>query len=302
MVDQPLGEVEWKDHTTGTPRDGDRDEHVEDGLGSVFQRRLHSRLLVSERENSPHQCTRIYCSKIWCADILQEQEGDFCAVEVGQLHSGGVCQQDGGGTESPLSTQLVKELWQWCLQWDIHLRAQHLPGKLNFTADFLSRHLRDRSDWILDEELFSMINSTLGPLDIDLFATRFSARLPGFVSRRPDPIAEATDAFLQDWSTFTGYAHPPWCLISQVLFKARSQMATLVVVVPLWQTQPWFPQLLQMLIDTPILLPQQAGVIEPSPNCDCPIMNHLPQLIAFKVSGCASKQKEFQYIKYKQGS
>ena len=71
-----------------------------------------------------------------------------------------------GGTKSPLLTQLVKDLWHWCLQWHIHLRAQHLHGRLNFTADFLSRHLRDRSDWILDQVLFSMINSTLGPLEI----------------------------------------------------------------------------------------------------------------------------------------
>ena len=64
-----------------------------------------------------------------------------------------------------------------------------------------------------------MINSILGPLEIDQFATRFSTRLPRFVSWRPDPMAETTDAFLQDWSTFTGYAHTPWGLISRVLFK-----------------------------------------------------------------------------------
>ena len=135
-------------------------------------------------------------------------------------------------------------------------------------AEFLSRHLRNRSDWILNQELFFMINSTLGPLDIDLFATRFSTRFPCFVSWHPDPMAEATDAFLHDLSTFTGYAHPLWCLISRVLFKAQSQVATLVVVVPLWQTQAWFLQLLQMLIDLPILLPKQREIDEPSPNCD----------------------------------
>ena len=139
-----------------------------------------------------------------------------------------------------------------------------------------------------------MINTRLGPLDIDLFATSFSNRLPRFVSWRPDPMAEATDAFLQDWSSYTGYAHPPWCLISRALFKALAQAATLVIVVPLWQTQAWFPQLMEMLIEAPILLPHEAGIVEPSQNCDCPVMDNLPQLIACKVAGCASKQKEFQ--------
>ena len=199
-----------------------------------------------------------------------------------------------GGTKSPILVQLAKDLWQWCIQREIHLKAQHLPGKLNFTADFLSRHLRDRSDWILDMELFSMINRRLGPLEIDLFATRFSTRLPRFVSWRPDPMAEATDAFLQDWSAYRAYAHPPWCLIARVLFKAQAQEATLVIVVPLWQTQAWFPQLVDMLVESPILLPYKPGIVEPSPNCDCLLMANMPQLITCKVSGCASKQQEFR--------
>ena len=139
-----------------------------------------------------------------------------------------------------------------------------------------------------------MINERLGRLDMDLFATRFSNRLPWFVSWRPDPMAEATDAFLQDWSAFAGYAHPPWCLVSRVLFKTQAQAATLVLVVPLWQTQAWFPQLVDMLIEPPILLPHESTIVKPSPNCDCPLMDRLRQLIACKVSGCASKQKEFQ--------
>ena len=74
-----------------------------------------------------------------------------------------------GGTRSLILVQPAKELWGWCLQRKIHLKAQHLPEKLNFNADFLSRHLRDQSDWILDQEIFNMIDAKL---DIDLFATR----------------------------------------------------------------------------------------------------------------------------------
>ena len=112
-----------------------------------------------------------------------------------------------------------------------------------------------------DQEIFTMINERLGRLDMDLFATRFSNRLPWFVSWRPDPMAEATDGFLQDWSAFAGYAHPPWCLVSRVLFKTQAQAATLVLVVPLWQTQAWFPQPVDMLIEPPILLPHNSRTI-----------------------------------------
>ena len=92
MVDQQFGELERKDHSTGNPRDRDRDRCLQDGLGSVLQQRFHERLLVSGRENSSHQCTRINRSNIRSASLLQ---GNFCAVEVGQCYICGVCQQNG---------------------------------------------------------------------------------------------------------------------------------------------------------------------------------------------------------------
>ena len=108
-------------------------------------------------------------------------------------------------------------------------------------------------------ELFS-INRRLGPLEIDLFATRFSIHLPRLVSWHPDPMTEA-DAFLQDWSAYRTYAHPPWWLISRVLFKVQAQEATMVIVVSLWQTQAWFPQLVHMLVEPPILQAGDSGAI-----------------------------------------
>ena len=160
-----------------------------------------------------------------------------------------------GGTKSPLITAQVKELWSWCLQRKISVKAQHLPGVKNVMADYLSRHLRDRTDWILDPSVFRCLNNQFGPLQVDLFATRFSRQLLCFFSWRPDPEAEATDAFTQDWS---GFAHPPWCLIPRVLRKVRSEEASLVLVTPLWPSQAWFPDLMEMLMDSPIELPQMA--------------------------------------------
>ena len=38
-----------------------------------------------------------------------------------------------------------------------------------------------------------------------------------FFSWRPDPLAEAVDAFQQNWSLLKGYVNPPWCLVGRVL-------------------------------------------------------------------------------------
>ena len=59
-----------------------------------------------------------------------------------------------GGTRSQVLVNISKELWLWCLQRGIALKAQHLPGKENLNADFMSRHLRDRTNWILNPALF----------------------------------------------------------------------------------------------------------------------------------------------------
>ena len=100
----------------------------------------------------------------------------------------------------------------------------------------------------------------MGPLEIDLFASRLTRQLPRFYSWRPDPEAEATDAFLQDWAKVRGFANPPWCLIHRCLTKVKTEVARMVLVVPLWKTQSWFPVLLELLEDYPRVLPHQQDL------------------------------------------
>ena len=200
-----------------------------------------------------------------------------------------------GGTRSQDLMVLARKIWAWCLDQHIEISAQHVPGKLNIKADFLSRYLRDRTDWILHPDLFARINDQWGPLKVDLFASRFSTQLPKFYSWRADPGAVATDAFRQSWKEVGLFAHPPWCLIARVLQKVRLEEATLVVVTPLWRAQPWFPVIVSMLVDLPLILPVGPGTLIPSPNCDCPVGIHNQlQLVAWRVSGKSSERETFQ--------
>jgi len=57
---------------------------------------------------------------------------------------------------------------------------------------------------------------------------------------------------------------------------------------PLWQSQPWFPVLLTMIVDVPIPLRETLDLISPSLNCDCPVRQCQPHLVTWKVSGKAS--------------
>ena len=112
-------------------------------------------------------------------------------------------------------------------------------------------------------------------------ASRLTNQCRYYFSWRPDPFAEATDAFLQDWTTIKGFANPPWNLIPRVLLKTQTQGVNVILVAPVWKTQPWYPLLLSLVVDWPCLLPKQTPNIE-----SVPIM---PQLAVWRESLISSQ-------------
>ena len=89
----------------------------------------------------------------------------------------------------------------WCLESNNHIQAQYLPGVMNQAAVRELRSMKDRSDWSLDHSNFQKINRLYGLLEVDIFASRLTNQCRCYFSWWPDPFAEATDAFLQDWTT-----------------------------------------------------------------------------------------------------
>ena len=157
-----------------------------------------------------------------------------------------------GGTVSAQATILARDLWMWCLERGILILAQYLPGEENIRADRESWVMRDRSDWMLNPLIFRGILRHFPDRNIDLFASRLSFQLQRFFSWRPDPLAEARDAFLQDWRGQKAYVNPPWNLIGRVLKKVEEQAVNLVLVAPVWPSQPWYPKLLSLPIAQPL--------------------------------------------------
>ena len=198
-----------------------------------------------------------------------------------------------GGTRSPSLTQLSKRLWSWCMERKISLMAEHIPGKENTIADAESRVFRDRWDWKLNPELFAMIQQRFGPLEIDLFASRVSNQLPRFYSWRPDPEAEARDAFKQFWRG-SCYANPPVAIIPRVLSQMKMQGARVVLIAPVWKAQAWYPVLLALLVDYPCLLPVQEMTILQVHTVLLPIRGHEVQLAAWPICGNHVKRENFR--------
>ena len=180
-----------------------------------------------------------------------------------------------GGIKSNECNRAAKEIWDWCINRNIWITAAYLPGKQNTEADTHSRKFNDRTEWMLDEEVFASIAKRYGLPEIDLFASRLNKQLERYVSWQADPGAEAVDAFTIDWQGLNFYAFPPFCLISKCLQKIRKDNATGIMVVPNWPSQPWFPVLIEMTVGQPMFIQKSNSLLvqpvsrEPHPLIPC---------------------------------
>ena len=78
-----------------------------------------------------------------------------------------------GGTRNLLMIQEEKEIWEFCLANQIRLTAEYLPGTLNTMAGKASREMKNSSsEWTLNKPIFQKLIPTLGPVDMDMLASR----------------------------------------------------------------------------------------------------------------------------------
>ena len=196
------------------------------------------------------------------------------------------------GSAREACNSVTRLLWLWCLERNIMLEAVHLPGVENVEADSESRKSRG-IEWMLDKEIFSELEKILGPFELDLFASRISHQLDRYVSWLPDPGAWGIDAFTLDWDIKGIYCFPPFCLISLVLSRLVQQKATMTLIAPMWPQQVWYPQLLEKLIEVPVILPCRERLVT-NPVTNRAMNNVTLRLMACTISGDSLKQKVFR--------
>ena len=118
------------------------------------------------------------------------------------------------------------------------------------------------SKWTLCAVAFHQL-LRLWPATIDLFATSLNHRLPVYFSPMVDPQSAGTDAMLQSWDGLQAYAFPPFGLLSRVLAKVRqSKELELTLIAPFWPQHPWFPDLLELLVEIPSFLPRRRDLLK----------------------------------------
>ncbi|XP_071080813.1 uncharacterized protein [Haliotis cracherodii] len=199
-----------------------------------------------------------------------------------------------GGTKSRDLLTVAQMIWDFCLERKNIISAEYLPGKDNVEADWESRHHSDSSNWKLKTVYFKQINKIWGPINVDLFADRLNRQVDRYVSWRPDPTAWQTDAFLMEWKDMKPYAFPPFRLIGRCLMKVKKEKSELILIAPTWQSQPWFPILMSLLTEEPILLPPDPQMLSSPAGETHPLMEQGSlTLAAWRISGVVTSQKAF---------
>ncbi|MDJ0933724.1 hypothetical protein [Breoghania sp.] len=168
-----------------------------------------------------------------------------------------------GGTHSMTLMDLTQDLFALVLNGNMTIRARHIPGRLNRTADLLSRGDQIvNTEWTLNRQVTAQLWKVWGKPNIDLMATELTFQLPTYISPYPDPAAFAVDAMSCDWKGMDAYLFPPWAMVAEVLTKLTTEGPCLItLVVPRWPNRPWFPLLLDLLIDHPVALPPRPDLL-----------------------------------------
>jgi len=113
--------------------------------------------------------------------------------------------------------------------------------------------IEDRDEWRVERSWFERIQDWARcTFAADLFADRDNHRLPLFysASRCAEAVGQP-DCFANAWPPgVVLYAFPPLRLIPRLLQHALDVDAHVVLLVPDWPSQPWWPKLMSMTISS----------------------------------------------------
>ena len=198
-----------------------------------------------------------------------------------------------GGTKAWNLTEMAWTLWLKLDKLNCQVRAKHIPGRLNVTADALSRMSQVvATEWSLHQSAVELIWQKWGTPQVDLFATQLNSKLQRFVAPFPDQQAWAVDAMSISWDRMFCYAFPPWNMMGEVLMKVREDQAEMIIVAPAWPGRPWFPLLLDLLVDQPLKLPDAENLLYQAHSGRLHNNVKLLNLHAFRLSGKQSEARD----------
>jgi len=172
-----------------------------------------------------------------------------------------------GGCPNAVLHEIATRIWKWCEIRSLYIHATYISSADNYKADACSRKDLDQSDWELCNTAYETIVQKFGNPDVDLFASHLTHKCTLFYSWLPDPKSEAVDAFTMKWNHKLCYAFPPFNLITRVLRKIVDDKSRCILVVPLWPSQPWFPEFCRLRQSEMLILEPKTKLITSPFHC-----------------------------------
>lgn len=188
-----------------------------------------------------------------------------------------------GSTQYKTLNSITSQIWEWCENRNLYVFASYIASADNHRADVESRCLSVETEYKLNTKTFTHITKKLGSPTIDLFASKINAKCQNYCSWSPDPNSLVVDSFTIKWD-FLGYAFPPFAIIAKVLAKIIEDGATIILVVPYWPTQPWFPLFKKLCIEPPVFCRPSKQLLLSPLRQQHPLHKSLT-LVAGKLSG-----------------
>jgi hypothetical protein len=148
-------------------------------------------------------------------------------------------------SRSPSIMRRLRQLWLLLDLHNVELSVLYIRSEANVWADALSRE-RDTEEWMLNPEVFTLLQDRYGPHTVDRFASMLTAQVPRYNSRWQDPRCEAVDCFSLDWRGENNFCNPPWTLLPQLAQRLGEQRVAATVVAPHWPDHDWHVALMQL--------------------------------------------------------
>ena len=151
-----------------------------------------------------------------------------------------------GAGESTVLSGIMKRIWYLCVDLELSVWSEHVPGTLLVTAgvDALSR----MGEFVLAPVVFRDImqdsrfgrRSGFAGCTVDLCASQKTKRLAKYCSRNQvgnDSWGDMRTVVLDPQEYY--YVCPPWCMIEMILCRLEESHVAAVVVVPNFEAKAW---------------------------------------------------------------
>ena len=153
LVEHPHVQVEWQDSS----KERDRPDHqfgcLSHRMGSLLLSPINRGSMIKPGSNNAHQLSGTVAATLAVKSFAKHKSKISILLRIDNTTAVAYINNLGDTISSDL-VYLIRNLWMWCLERNIHITAQYLPGSQNTVADAESRMVTDRTDWKLNPAIF----------------------------------------------------------------------------------------------------------------------------------------------------